>query len=401
MTMPAVSVGPANALVDVAGLRVGHHTATSDGFLTGTTVVLAPDGGMVAGVDVRGGGPGTRETDLLAPTASVERVHAIVLTGGSAYGLAAASGVADALGEWGIGLPVGALPGQVVPIVPAAVLFDLGRGGDFGARPGPEFGRAAAQAARDGDPAGMARCGCVGAGAGAVAGGLKGAVGNASATLPDGTTVAALVVANAVGSAVDPRTGRLWAAASMLPGDGPAPGTPSPQELAALLAAAAARPTAPAAGRYGPTVAPGAGAAADGSAPDAADRDHPAAGGGIDPGAAANTVLHTTIGVLATDAALTKTQCTKLAAVGHDGLARAVNPIHTLFDGDTLFAVATGSRTAPDLLGYQAILGVAADVVTRAMARALLAASGVQTAGGAWPSYADLAPTAMGASGRS
>jgi putative pantetheine hydrolase len=315
------------------------------------------------------------------------------------------------LGEWGIGLPVGAQPGQVVPIVPAAVLFDLGRGGDFCARPGPEFGRAAAQAARDGDAAGMLRCGCIGAGTGAVAGGLKGGVGNASAVLPDGSTVAALVVANAVGSAVDPRTGRLWASPSLLPGDGPVPGDPSPQELAALLAAVAARPAGPAAGRYAPPVAPGAGKVegADGAgraegagarlAGDAAGAEGQVARA-VQPGAA-STVLHTTIGVLGTDAALTKTQCTKLAAVGHDGLARAVNPIHTLFDGDTLFAVATGSRPAPDLLGYQAILAMAADVVTRAMARAMLAATGVHTAGGAWPSYADLAPSAVGASGRS
>jgi len=357
---PAATVpGPANALVDVAGLRVGHHARTDAGYLTGSTVVLAPDGGMVAGVDVRGGGPGTRETDLLDPTASVERVHAIVLTGGSAYGLAAASGVADALGERGIGLPVGPLPGQVVPIVPAAVLFDLGRGGDFAARPDESFGRAAVAAALDADAAAMARCGCLGAGTGAVAGGLKGAVGGASTVLPDGTTVAALVIANAVGSAVDPRTGGLWAAPLMLPGDGPALRSPSPLDRDALAAAAARRPAGP---------------------------QHPSAG---------HIVRNTTIGVLATDATLSKAQCTKLAAVGHDGLARAVNPIHTLFDGDTLFAVSSTARPAPDMLGYQAILAAAADVITRAMARGLLAATGVQTAGGAWSSYAELAPSAL------
>ncbi len=360
--VPAAA-GPANALIDVAGLRVGHHARTADGYLTGTTVVLAPDGGMVAGVDVRGGGPGTRETDLLDPTASVERVHAIVLTGGSAYGLSAASGVADALGERGIGLQVGPEPDQVVPIVPAAVLFDLGRGGEFGARPDETFGRAAVAAALDGDPAVMASCGCLGAGTGAVAGGLKGAVGGASAVLADGTTVAALVVANAVGSPVDPRTGGLWASPLLLPADGPAPRIPSPAERDALAAAAARRPAGP---------------------------DHPSAG---------YTVRNTTIGVLATDAALGKAQCRKLAAVGHDGLARAVNPIHTLFDGDTLFAVSTTSRPAPDMLGYQAILAAAADVVTRAMARALLSATGVQTAGGSWSGYRELAPSALGGAG--
>ena len=126
--------GPANSLTDVAGLRVGHHTAIGDGYLTGTTVVLAPDGGMVAGVDVRGGGPATRETDLLDPTASVERIHALVLTGGSAYGLAACTGVMTALADRGIGLPVGPDAGEVVPLVPGAALFDLGRGGRL---PGP------------------------------------------------------------------------------------------------------------------------------------------------------------------------------------------------------------------------------------------------------------------------
>lgn len=361
--IPVLAPGPANALIDVAGLRVGHHARSGDGYLTGSTVILAPDGGMVAGVDVRGGGPGTRETDLLSPVASVERVHAIVLTGGSAYGLAAASGVADALGERGIGLPVGPEPRQVVPIVPSAVLFDLGRGGDFGARPDESFGRAAVAAALDAAPAAMAACGCVGAGTGAVAGGLKGAVGGASAVLPDGSTVAALVVANAVGSAVDPRTGALWGARLLLPGDGPAPRTPSPAERDVLAAAAATRPTGP---------------------------DGPRAG---------YSVRNTTIGLLATDATLTKAQCTKLAAVGHDGLARAVNPIHTLFDGDTLFAASTTARPAPDMFGYQAILAVAANVVTRAMARALLAARGVQTAGGSWSSYAELAPSALAGTG--
>ena len=141
--------GPANSLTDVRGLLVGHADRRTHGFLTGTTVVLAPDGGMIAGVDVRGGAPGTRETDLLHPTASMQRIHAIVLTGGSAFGLSAASGVADALESLGIGYPVGG-PGEVVPIVPAAVLFDLGRGGRFAARPGPAFGAEAVSAARSG-----------------------------------------------------------------------------------------------------------------------------------------------------------------------------------------------------------------------------------------------------------
>lgn len=135
MFPPATRSGPRNALTDVAGLRVGHAQRAGAGWLTGTTVILAPEGGMVAGVDVRGGGPATRETDALDPRTLVPRVEAIVLTGGSAYGLAAADGVARWLEERGRGFPVGPGPGEVVPIVPAAGLFDLGRGGDFGARP--------------------------------------------------------------------------------------------------------------------------------------------------------------------------------------------------------------------------------------------------------------------------
>jgi putative pantetheine hydrolase len=382
---PGPAAGPTNALTDVPGLRVGHHAADTGGYLTGTTVVLAPDGGMVAGVDVRGGGPGTRETDLLHPTASVERVHAIVLTGGSAYGLAAASGAADALGEKGIGLPVGPEPGQVVPIVPAAVLFDLGRGGDFRARPDADFGRAAVEAALtaaggDGEgrvdrpePGGVDLLGCVGAGAGAVCGGMKGAVGTASAVLPGGSTIAALVVVNAVGSSFHPDTGELYGARFLLAGDAPSLVAPAPADLDRLRAALANRPGGP----------PGAG----GGAGDAT-RSVPAA---------SYSMRNTTIGLLATDATLSKAQCAKLAGVGHDGLARALNPVHTLFDGDTLFAVSTTGRPAPDLFGFQEILSAAADVVTRALVRGLLAARGVSTPGGSWSSYLELAPSARGA----
>lgn len=381
--------GPGNALTDVPGLRVGHHTACDAGYLTGTTVILAPEGGMVAGVDVRGGGPGTRETDLLAPTASVERVHAITLTGGSAYGLTAASGVADALGEKGIGLPVGPEPGQVVPIVPAAVLFDLGRGGSFDARPDASFGRAAVEDALIAGPdrtdltseAGgiSGSLGCVGAGTGAVCGGVKGGVGHASTVLPDGTTVAALVVANAVGSAVDPATGELYGARFLLPGDAPGLRAPDLGDLAELRVALARRPGGPADPLEG--------------------GGDPGGSGGVSPAVPrasySMTVRNTTIGLLATDATLTKAQCAKLAGVGHDGLARALNPVHTLFDGDTLFAVSTTAAPAPDMFGFQAILSAAADVVTRALVRALLAARGASTPGGSWSSYLELAPSAL------
>ena len=216
--------GSTNSLVDVVGLRVGHVQRVGEGWLTGSTVVLTGAAGAVGGVDVRGGGPGTRETDLLDPRNNVQRVHAVLLTGGSAFGLAAADGVMARLAAAGVGYPVGLEPGQVVPIVPAAVVFDLGRGGDFTARPDASFGGLAYDEAAGpgGDAAPVA--GCVGAGTGAVAGGLKGGVGSASEVLPDGSTVGALVVVNAVGSTVDLGTGELLGARHLLPGEVPACG---------------------------------------------------------------------------------------------------------------------------------------------------------------------------------
>ena len=292
--------GPSNSITDVPGVRVGQAQRVGDGWLTGTTVVLPPEAdGAVAGVDVRGGGPGTRETDLLDPRNLVERVHAVVLSGGSALGLAAADGVAHHLFTAGVGLPIGG-PGEVVPIVPAAVLFDLGRGGTFGHTPNAALGAAAYDAAGT-----VVAEGNVGAGTGARVGGLKGGIGRASYVLDDGTTVAALVAVNAVGSAVDPLTGELYAARHCLAGDLPPLRRPDPDELRAARESAAALP-----------------------APRAA-------------------TLATTIGVIATDAVLTKAQCAKVAGIGHDGLARAVNPVHTLYDGDTLFSLATGARAAP------------------------------------------------------
>ena len=190
----------------IEGFEIGHHTADSDGWLTGTTVVVAREG-AVGGVDVRGGGPGTRETDLLNPTTIIERVHAVVLTGGSAYGLAAANGVMVGLEAAGIGFSAGLEPHQVVPIVPAAVLFDLGRGGVFSNRPTADFGALALAAATSNQPA----TGSVGAGTGAVCGGIKAGFGYAEKQIDSGVSVAAAVVVNAAGSAVDPTTGRLWA----------------------------------------------------------------------------------------------------------------------------------------------------------------------------------------------
>ncbi|MGD9960360.1 P1 family peptidase [Nocardioides sp.] len=333
--------GPTNAITDVEGIRVGHAQRTDEGWLTGTTVVLAPPDGAVGGVDVRGGGPGTRETDVLDPRNLVERVHAVVLSGGSALGLAAADGVARALFDDGIGYPMGA-PGEVVPIVPAAILFDLGRGGVFGNAPDAALGAQAYAAAHD-----STALGCVGAGTGARAGGLRGGVGTASAVLPDGTTVGALVAVNAIGSCVDPATGELYSARFCLPGDLPTLGRPSPEELRVAREAA--------------TLTPGA---------------H----------------LATSIGVIATDRTLTKAQCSKVSGIGHDGLARAIRPVHTMFDGDTLFTLATAVRGAPDPFEFHALLEAAADCVTRAVARAMLAA----TSAAGIRSFRDAFPSALG-----
>ena len=378
--------GPANDLSDVIGLSVGHHDRAGGGYLSGTTVVLAPAGGMTAGVDVRGGAPGTRETDLLDPRASVPRVHALVLSGGSAFGLATATGVSEALAEQGIGLAV-ALPGPgvmsaVVPLVPAAVLFDLGRGGAAGKRPDPDFGRAALRAAQQGTDH---RLGAVGAGTGALTAGLKGGLGMASARLAGGIMVAALVVVNAVGSPLDRRTGEFLAAALLHDAD-----TrhrlrrPNPAEFRALESAriSAAPPLAlPAPGVSSAAPSPGVSSAAP--SPD------PAAAGTGWPGP-----LNTTLAVVATDAELSKAGCAKLAGTAHDGLARALNPVHTPYDGDTVFGVSTATLGPPDERQWFELVCAAADVLSRAVVRGLLAARSTTTPAGTWPGYLDLAPSA-------
>ncbi|WP_055490340.1 P1 family peptidase [Streptomyces sp. TP-A0356] len=335
-----------DALTDVMGLRVGHATRIGDGRLTGTTVVLAPEGGAVAAVDVRGGGPGTKETDALDPRNVVQRVEAVVLTGGSAYGLDSASGVMAWLEERGRGVRVGPEPTHVVPVVPAACIFDLGRGGDFGARPDAALGRAAVEAAAASEPGTPVAQGCVGAGTGATVGALKGGVGTASAVLDSGITVGALVVCNAAGSAVDPATGVLYGEMFQGRVDYPAP----------EVHRAAQRQLAEVAAGYTPPA------------------------------------LNTTLAVVATDADLTKAQAQKLAGVAHDGFARAVRPVHLLNDGDTVFALATGARplasTGP--LALNEVLAAGADLVTRAIVRAVRAAGSVDGPGGAWPSYEQL-----------
>ena len=323
----------------IDGFEIGHHTADSDGWLTGTTVVLAREG-AVGGVDVRGGGPGTRETDLLAPSTLVERVHAVVLTGGSAYGLAAADGVMSGLEQAGVGFPVGREATEIVPIVPAAVIFDLGRGGDFGHRPTADFGAAALANASAADP----ERGCVGAGTGAKCGGLKGGFGYAEISLASGVSVAAAVAVNAAGSPVDPITGRLWA------------------------------------DRMGRRRAP-------------TDAERQAL---ADAYAASSPSFATTIGVVLTDAMLTKAQAGKVAAVAHDGLARAIRPVHSMVDGDTMFCLASGRRPGaadplPALVEFNLLLAAAADTVADACLDALESATGR----GTWRSYGELAPSTL------
>jgi L-aminopeptidase/D-esterase-like protein len=302
-------------------LKVGHFTDARRP--TGCTVVLA-EAGAVCGVDVRGGAPGTRETDLLDPVNTVQRVHAVVLSGGSAFGLEAATGVVRYLEENEIGFPVGV---GKVPIVPAAVLIDL-RLGDWRIRPDASAGYAAARAAATGPVAE----GNVGAGAGATVGKLhgmdramKGGIGTASVRLPNQAVVAALVAVNAVGDVVDPRTGRLLAGLRSEDGKG-LRGT-----LDALLAGE--QPGRPLPGE------------------------------------------NTSIGIVATNVALDKAEATKVAQMAHDGLARAIRPVHTPWDGDTLFALSTGALTvadAPLLVG-----SLAAEVVAQAVVRAVLTARGL------------------------
>lgn len=312
----------AKGLTAVAGLKVGHVTLPERP--TGCTVVLA-EGGAVGGVDVRGGAPGTRETDLLDPVNLVTKVHAIVLSGGSAFGLDAASGTMRWLEERGIGFDARVAK---VPIVPAAILFDLGIG-DAKIRPTADCGYKAAALATDGPVAE----GNVGAGAGATVGKLAGpgramkaGLGSAALVLPNGLVVAALVAVNAAGDVIDPATGRVMA--GMRTADG--------RELADARRLV----------RSGALL----------RAPTPAAED-------------------TTIGVVATNATLTKTQATKVAQMAHDGLARAISPVHTPADGDTVFALATGT-----LAGEANELGIgtlAAEVMADAIVRAARQATGI------------------------
>lgn len=332
----AGETGARNAITDIAGVRVGNYESLAA--LTGVTVVLTEDGAE-AGVDVRGSAPGTRETDLLHPVNAVQRVNAVVLSGGSAYGLGSAQGVMEYLEQRGKGYPIGA--NRVVPVVPAAILFDLGVGA-FDVRPTADWGRQAARAAADGPVA----QGNVGAGAGATVGKLRGTVplkgglGTASLDLGNGLLVGAIVAVNAVGGVVNPATGHFYAEpflARSLPSLLPSPvATGDPMERATAVA------------------------------------DTPFLG------------TNTTIAVVATNGRFNKTEMTKIAQMAHDGLARAIRPSHTMFDGDTVFAVSAGgdARHEADL---SAVGAGAADALSQAIVNAILHADGIPN----YPSFMD------------
>lgn len=303
-------------LTAVEGLLVGHYTDTEA--MTGCTVVLCPEG-TVGGVDVRGSAPGTRETDLLNPINLVPGVHGVLLTGGSAYGLAAAAGVMRWLEEHNIGFPVGV---GLVPIVPGAVLFDLAIG-RADVRPGPTEGYAACEAATD-QPVPE---GSVGAGTGATIGKIfgpqyssKGGIGSAVQQLNNGVMVAALVVVNAFGDVVHPQTGEILAGACHPDGSG------FVNTLAYFQTAnLSGTPFAPA--------------------------------------------QNTTLAVVATDAKLTKVSATKMAQMAHDGLAQTIRPGHTMYDGDTIFALGTGKST--QTVDTSVLGSVAAAVLAKAVIRAV------------------------------
>lgn len=310
------------SLTDVPGIRVGHVQKAGDGWLTGVTVVLPPRG-TVGSVEVQGGGPATHETDALDPTTLVQQVDAVVLTGGSAYGLASAAGAQQWCEEDGRGF---AVPGGVVPIVPAAAIFDLGRGGDFSARPTPDMGYAATAAAAARPEGHVVERGNVGAGTGALIGGgqFKGGVGTASVTLENGVVVGALAIVNALG----------------LP--------------------------------FG-TAATG--------APGAVDAD------------GATAPLNTTLIVVATNAMLDVAECKRTAAASHAGIARALNPSHTLADGDTVFCLATGavaldrSDEPTRQLSLITLQTAAADVVRLAILDGVASAEPVITQAGHYGAY--------------
>jgi len=317
--------GPLDRITDVAGIRVGQ--AEDSAALTGTTVILPP-AGTVGAVDRRGGGPGTRETDALAPETVTREVHALVLSGGSAFGLDAAGAVAARLAADGIGF---AVAGKRVPIVPSAILFDLAVGAkDWGADPPYRaLGMAALADARTAP--GAFALGNAGAGLGATTAGLKGGLGSASLTDPQtGVTVGVIVAVNAAGS-VTMGDGCFWA-------------WPFERD-----------------GEFG------------GRRPDPGHRES------LSPRFKWNTAAgaNTTIAAVACDATLDKAQALRLAVMAQDGLARAIRPVHTPLDGDTVFALATGAKPEPDIFQLARIGALAADCLARAVAKGIYAASSI------------------------
>lgn len=312
-------LGPTNSLTDVPGISVGHYERIGDGFQSGTTVILTPDG-ATASYSSMGGGPGTKETDLLVPGGLVTQAHAIVLSGGSAFGLDTSTGVMRWLEERGSGYPIA---GGVVPIVPAAILFDLGRGGDFSARPDAEFGYQAAEAAHDGAVA----MGRVGAGAGARYG-----LGTASVVLPNGYTVAAIVGLNPGGSPVDPTTCLPYGLFLEL------------ENEFNLV-----RP--------------------EGSACPGADDEN------LD---GYEESFNTTIALVATDAPLDQTQAQRMALIANSGLSRSIRPVHNLGDGDVVFAIATSTPPSNELTNQELhqIYNMGADALGRAVVHAFLTEGG-------------------------
>lgn len=315
--------GARNLITDIAGLRVGN---AADPHLRSGVTVLVGERPFVAAVSVMGGAPGTRETDLLAPDRLVQEVDALVLAGGSAFGLDACSGVVDGLRAIGRGFRVGS---AVVPLVPGAILFDLLNGGakDWAENPYRALGRQALEAADTRFDLGSA-----GAGTGALTAMLKGGLGSASLVLAGGVTVGALVAANPVGSVTTPGERHFWAA---------------PFEMAAEFGGLGPDP---ASGLCLPLVSQKAQAMM-------------AMGRG-----------NTTIAIVATDAALTKAQCQRLAVAAHDGIARAIVPAHTPHDGDLVFAAATGARAVSDI-DLLEIGAAAAHCLARAIARAVFLAT--------------------------
>jgi len=317
-----VKPGDRNLITDVPGLTVGN--ASDAAIKTGCTVLLGKKP-FTCGVHVMGGAPGSRETDLLAPDKTVEQVDALVLSGGSAFGLDAPSGVADALRAQGRGFAVG---DQNVPIVPGAILFDLINGGDkkWAENPYKSLGKLALDAASD-----TFEIGTHGAGTGATTANLKGGLGSASIVLPSGHTVGALVAVNALGAATVGDSPHFWAApfevGDEFGGLGPAAAYPEPHMPPTKLSQHA----------------------------------------------------NTTIGLIATDAALSQAQCTRLATAAHDGFARALFPSHTPMDGDAIFAASTGAQSLQNPIADTLYLGhAAATVIARAIARAVFAATPAQ-----------------------